>query len=312
MRSLFALCIVAGCYAPSIPANVPCATVASGPRCPGDQVCVNEVCVEPGSPSGDAAVAIDAPIDGSPFSDLDGDGIPDSIDKCPTIPDPMQYDEDGDNVGDACDPCPMFAENVDSDGDGVGDACDPHPNIPGDHRVLFVGFNDPSEIAGWLTQGTWTISGGEASVTVAADERAFLAPPITPDINCTVSAGVTPTVLVGNLPRGIGVTDPSDDAQGIECELLVNANDANHRYGLVNLGTGNVFASNPLDWNLDTPYALTLTRTDRIFDCSVRDPLGVIVTQTDNQDISLATQTIAIRTRSISGKFAWMMFVDSP
>jgi hypothetical protein len=38
--------------------------------------------------------------------DEDGDGIPDSLDVCPHIPDPAQLDTDGDRVGDACDPEP--------------------------------------------------------------------------------------------------------------------------------------------------------------------------------------------------------------
>jgi hypothetical protein len=36
--------------------------------------------------------------------DADGDGVPNSIDRCPTVPDPSQLDTDGDGIGDACDP----------------------------------------------------------------------------------------------------------------------------------------------------------------------------------------------------------------
>ena len=38
--------------------------------------------------------------------DTDGDGIPDSIDNCPTVANPDQRDTDGDGIGDACDPTP--------------------------------------------------------------------------------------------------------------------------------------------------------------------------------------------------------------
>lgn len=38
--------------------------------------------------------------------DTDGDGIIDSLDNCPTVPNPDQADGDGDGVGDACDNCP--------------------------------------------------------------------------------------------------------------------------------------------------------------------------------------------------------------
>ncbi|MEE8557949.1 MAG: M6 family metalloprotease domain-containing protein [Myxococcota bacterium] len=74
-----------------------------------------------------------------PEGDLDGDGIPDRSDVCPTVSDPAQADRDGDGVGNACDSC-IDTENprvdlpprgrsttgrqYDADADGLGDACD--------------------------------------------------------------------------------------------------------------------------------------------------------------------------------------------
>ena len=64
--------------------------------------------------------------------DLDGDGVPDTQDNCPSIANPEQADGDGDGVGDACDNCPGVANpnQADTDGDGVGDACDNCPTAP--------------------------------------------------------------------------------------------------------------------------------------------------------------------------------------
>jgi hypothetical protein len=93
----------------------------------------------------DAVVLPDAPLDS------DGDGIPDSIDNCPSIPNPDQHDKDGDGRGDVCDPCPHIANpnEVDTDGDGIGDECDPRPDTPGDTLVAFDGYYSASDIATW-------------------------------------------------------------------------------------------------------------------------------------------------------------------
>ncbi len=67
-----------------------------------------------------------------PERDLDGDGVIDREDNCPTS-NPMQVDADGDGLGDACDNCPQAAnyDQTDTDGNGVGDACETEPgSIP--------------------------------------------------------------------------------------------------------------------------------------------------------------------------------------
>jgi len=66
------------------------------------------------------------------FPDFDGDGVPDSLDNCPTVFNPGQEDYDGDGIGDVCDNCPAVPNpgQQDTDGDGIPDACDNCPSIP--------------------------------------------------------------------------------------------------------------------------------------------------------------------------------------
>ena len=58
--------------------------------------------------------------------DYDDDGVEDSYDNCPRVPNSEQFDSDGDGVGDLCDNC-RDTHNLnqwDLDSDGSGDLCD--------------------------------------------------------------------------------------------------------------------------------------------------------------------------------------------
>jgi len=66
-----------------------------------------------------------------PFADDDNDAVPDHIDNCPNLANPLQQDGDGDGRGNACDNCPTIANpsQADTDGDGFADACDNCPAL---------------------------------------------------------------------------------------------------------------------------------------------------------------------------------------
>jgi hypothetical protein len=56
------------------------------------------------------------------MSDRDGDGIPDGIDNCPDVPNPLQVDRNPmDGIGDVCECTP---NGLDTDHDGIDDGCD--------------------------------------------------------------------------------------------------------------------------------------------------------------------------------------------
>jgi OmpA-OmpF porin, OOP family len=97
-----------------------------------------------------------------PPLDSDGDGVPDSIDRCPNTPPGAkvdavgcEFDQDGDGVVDRLDQCPDTPKGtavdakgcpLDSDGDGVPDTLDKCPDTPKGDKVDSVGCTIKDEI----------------------------------------------------------------------------------------------------------------------------------------------------------------------
>ena len=65
--------------------------------------------------------------------DYDDDGVEDSYDNCPRVPNSEQFDSDGDGVGDLCDNCRDIdnQNQWDLEGDNLGDLCDPDDDDDG-------------------------------------------------------------------------------------------------------------------------------------------------------------------------------------
>lgn len=149
------------------------AVVLLGAACGG---CAGVDGVEPSvRPAGDGGVATDAAWSSDPGGDgetctvdegpdVDGDGVLDACDNCPSVANWRQEDGDGDGRGDACpegagtaappgydrardsdgdgvpdlsDSCPEHADAAqpDRDADGVGDACDNCPAVGNPHQL---------------------------------------------------------------------------------------------------------------------------------------------------------------------------------
>lgn len=152
-----------------------------GDSCDSTNPCSKgQVCdlTDPGGP---------ACLDGS--GDLDGDGIPNDKDHCEHLAGGA-YDEDGDGIGDDCDACPIAKPpaTAEADSDGVDAPCDPDPKTPGDHIVLFQGFNAPLP-GTWMASAGWKVMGGEAIMTPGATNAIEqLTVPVTPSAHMATFA----------------------------------------------------------------------------------------------------------------------------
>ncbi|MBK7874687.1 MAG: thrombospondin type 3 repeat-containing protein [Planctomycetes bacterium] len=76
------------------------------------------------TPGSQPVSGVDVPTGNA--NDLDGDGVVNASDNCPSIANPSQVNGDGDALGDGCDNCVAVANNdqLDSDADTIGNACD--------------------------------------------------------------------------------------------------------------------------------------------------------------------------------------------
>lgn len=132
------------------------------------------------TPDGDGGGELIDAIDAANPDDLDGDGIPQGGDNCPTVANVNQDDDDGDGVGDLCDLCPMIADGgqaTNADGDGIGDGCGDPDTSSLQCTVWYDGFGRTGTMARYasgLGHGSWSMDGGYLRQSDTAAPDGFL------------------------------------------------------------------------------------------------------------------------------------------
>lgn len=144
--------------------------------------------------------------------DADGDGVPDSVDNCPTDPNPLQENNDGDAPGDACDPDDDNDTLTDLDEINVYGTNPFLPDTDGD------GFTDPVEIAAGSDPVDPGNIPGSASGDIDGDDKVdvvdvllgfrILSGDLEADTNQLLRGDVAP--LVGGVPAPDGQFNAAD------------------------------------------------------------------------------------------------------
>ncbi len=252
-----------------------------------------------------------------PNMDLDGDGVLNASDNCPTVANPDQRDHDADGKGDVCDHCPHLAVvDTDSDGDGIGDACDPRPNNGADVRRLWEGFYDATSIVGWNGSGTWSVANGKLQQTSMTANRAGWGPPITVtrafvmtsiEVDALSSASSNPQVGVA-----VGVVG---QVQRYSCTLEKNQSTNLHtETSWFVVGQGGQNSQSDVAWSPGTFAAgSTATITARVDGGNLGCRIVQGTTDKSRTDtIGPVPGGVYLGTENATAKFDYLFVVDEP
>jgi len=318
VRAGWPLWLVIGCYGPSPTTGAPCDPTLN--NCPAGQECrpaaSGFACGGGGDPGIDApndAPVLDAVPDAA-AADIDGDGLLNAADNCPTMANADQADDESDGLGDVCDPCPVNSNNVDGDDDGVGDVCDPNPTVPGESIVLFESFRGGVRPAGWTIDGpgTWTFSGGEARVELGGGQTGALRTSLI--VTPRTMAFTALTVEDTNGPDySAGLANPFTPAyHGSYCTLHRGGGGGNGGGKLVslyNLTTDEVIDNVTMSWARGVTYVLVAHRDGTANDCVVANVSGIVLATPSGPNTSSHSgpQTVAERAAIPSAIQVFMM-----
>ena len=111
-----------------------------------------------GNPPGPAWVA-DSPFPAS--NDMDGDGVDDPFDNCPSVPNPWQSDFDQDGIGDLCD-----TDEINTAGTGIGTAT-PASRVHIQGGDVFISSASRGVILTSTDGGCWRVTVSNAGVLQA-------------------------------------------------------------------------------------------------------------------------------------------------
>lgn len=272
--------------------------------------------------AGDDGPGVDAfvPPDVTP-EDLDGDGVKNGVDNCPTKANSSQSNEDNDATGDVCDPCPhlpMAAADGDGDGDGVGDGCDPRPTQAGDAIAYFNGFNaDGAGVPEGMTMvhgnaNRWAVTGGYLTYTRGTVTDWGMPVVDVGKPNHVVDAAFDlQTTHPGPAASGVAVDVAANDSDGFECQSRVDTNARElWRRDLQDSDGWTKLQSMTIATATDS-YRITLARTGTQMTCSNQRGTNNPVSLTQSLN-SLGNTRAGLFARNVDMRFRYMIVITSP